>query len=286
MAKKLVSTVKKDAATAAASDAFEYEFNGTGTPFIEPTLPQLPPGWRLGLLVGPSGSGKSTVLRGLCEREKTTVHKCECLGGEGDIPPPPLSGTSVWPVDAPALSSIPGGEEALRPFGEAVLDAASRRPFHLLSRGERSILALARLCVQSDSDFMDSNVSTMAHSSVAERSEVNSALSVADEFTSYVDRPSAATISRATHTAWKRRSSSERLVCASVHEDVLTELMPDWCYDTRARKLTVFEWDPQDLPRELPDDAERHLRSSSSAASAGGVPGEVGTMDSKCEGEE
>ncbi len=57
----LESAVQQDAATEAASAAFEVEFSGKATfqhsPLKAPDWP-----WRIGLAYGPSGTGKSLVL--------------------------------------------------------------------------------------------------------------------------------------------------------------------------------------------------------------------------------
>ena len=224
--------MRTDAATEVASDAFEYRFDGTSQPFIEPTLPPLPPRWRLGLLLGPSGSGKSTVLNRLSQQAAGAVCHGVSLGAEGDCPPPLPSGALVWPIDRPALQSVPGGIAALRPYGSQAVASASRLPFHRLSRGERTVLALARLCADTD---------------VAVENDAPS-LAIVDEFTSFVDRPCAAAVAAATHTAWLRRSKPlDQLVCASVHEDILSELKPDWSFDTGERVLTVYSWAAEDI---------------------------------------
>ena len=58
----LESVVADDAATEAASSAFEIAFNGKHR-FEVPRLPALPKSWRVALVNGVSGSGKSSVLR-------------------------------------------------------------------------------------------------------------------------------------------------------------------------------------------------------------------------------
>ena len=46
-----------------------------------------------------------------------------------------------------------------------------------------------------------------------------------------------------------RSDGASRLVCASVHDDVLTSLMPDWAYDTQRRVLVQYVWDEEDVRR-------------------------------------
>ena len=267
----LRATPQVDAATLAASSAFDYSFDGTGEPFVEPTLPALSAGWRVGLVLGPSGSGKSTVLRRLCEQHARAAagppRTAADLGGEGVAP----GGT--WPADAPAASAVPGGAAALAPFGAALADAADRRPFGALSRGERTLVALARLCAAPSSDAPSAAPAPApAPKAAAPAASAASAaagpprLSIADEFTSFVDRRAAATAAAATRAAWLRRAGTERLVCASVHDDVLLQLRPDWSYDAKTRQLTTYVWAPEDLTEEADEAAAAEAEAAEAEA--------------------
>ncbi|EOD07451.1 hypothetical protein EMIHUDRAFT_106499 [Emiliania huxleyi CCMP1516] len=224
---RFVSKVRVDAATEAAAVAFEIRFDGTSAEFVVPALPPLPPEWRIGLLVGESGSGKSSLLRTMRPDAGAAF---AALGGEGDD-------SAAWPADAPAASALRGGASAVAAFGgSAIAAAAQSRPFGALSRGERTVVALARLCEEAGGESHEGS---------------GAEPTVADEFTSFVDRSTAAAAAAATRAAWLRRGSG-RLVCASVHEDVLPALLPDWSFDLKTRKLTVYSWDPRDLLRPTP----------------------------------
>ena len=114
----LESTVQQDAATEAASAAFEVEFSGKATfqhsPLKAPDWP-----WRIGLAYGPSGTGKSLVLGDFTGSARVDGDVRIDLGNAAD----------------------PDVLEALG--GEGLLDAVSRGVS--LSSGERELHALARL---------------------------------------------------------------------------------------------------------------------------------------------
>ena len=221
----LSSEVKLDAATTAASAAFEADFEGRQD-FHLTHLPlkKLPPDWRVGLLVGPSGSGKSTQLRAL-QQTFGQAHSTLEWGGEG------REAAGGWPV-GPAAAALGGGAAGLlrELGGEALAKAAGARPFHQTSLGQRTLLALARLCVSNPCNQFD---------------EADTTIYTADEFTSWLDRESASSASAAMGRIWRQRASG-RLVCATVHTDVLRELRPCWVFDLSTKELlTGFEWQPR-----------------------------------------
>ena len=221
----LTSEVRLDAATTAASAAFEADFEGRQD-FHLTHLPlkKLPPDWRVGLLLGPSGSGKSTQLRALQEMFGQ-AHSTLEWGGEG------REAAGDWPV-GPAAASLGGGAAGLlrELGGDALADAAGTRPFNQLSLGQRTLLALARLCVSNP---------------CSQFGEADATIYTADEFTSWLDRESARSASAAMGRIWRQRSSG-RLVCATVHADVLRELRPCWVFDLSTKELlTNFEWQPR-----------------------------------------
>ena len=174
--------------------------------------------WRVGLLLGPSGSGKSTQLRAL-QAVFGQAHSTLEWGGEGRV--------GSWPVGTAAAALGKGAAGLLRELGgEVLVEAAGARPFHQLSLGQRTLLALARLCVSPCDQFGE-------------------AVHTADEFTSWLDRESASSASAAMGRIWRRRVSG-RLVCATVHADVLHKLRPCWLFDLATKELvTDFEWEPQ-----------------------------------------
>ena len=222
----LSSEVKLDAATTAASAAFEADFEGRQD-FHLTHLPlkKLPPDWRVGLLVGPSGSGKSTQLRAL-QQTFGQAHSTLEWGGEG------REAAGGWPV-GPAAAALGGGAAGLlrELGGEALAKAAGARPFHQTSLGQRTLLALARLCVSNPFNL--------------QFDEADTTIYTADEFTSWLDRESASSASAAMGRIWRQRASG-RLVCATVHTDVLRELRPCWVFDLSTKELlTGFEWQPR-----------------------------------------
>ena len=218
----LESEVVGDAATEAASSAFEIAFNGKHR-FEVPRLPELPKSWRVALVNGVSGSGKSSVLRQMVQ-EHGCVRDAAEYGGEsgGD------EFAAAWPDDAPAVGAVGDGGAALltEMGGAALAAAAAARPWRQLSRGERTLLALARLCCEPPS-----------------AAAPPSALLIADEFTSFVDRSLAKRAAEALGRAWRRRGDGRRLVLAGVHADFLRELRPEWVFETAAGELTSYTWD-------------------------------------------
>ena len=232
--RKLTSNVIQDEATSAANAAFEVEFDGCEA-FDEPMLPPLGE-WKIGLLCGPSGSGKSTVLHQLINE-----HGLGCdskgLGGEGDEPDP-----GAWPADDPAASALPSRSNAHEFGGERLAASAATRRFDELSRGERTVMALARLCTSVESISEGRNLAT------------------ADEFTSFLSRGAAMKTAAAVGNAWRRRTDGGKLVCATVHADVLHQLKPDWSFDPVNRTLTKYTW--------APDEEDVSSQPESSSASA------------------
>jgi hypothetical protein len=180
---------------------------------------------------------------------------------------------------------VPGGAAALLRFGERLVAAASMRPFHELSRGERTLVVLARLCTEASSHATAngcggasadglcvggasgaSGASARCGSNDDAAPPAPSGLAIADELTSFVDRPSAATACCATRALWMARSDERRLLCASVHPDVLLHLKPDWAFDTLKGKLTRYLWATEDVEA----DAATHPHGSAAAGSGCG----------------
>ena len=122
--------------------------------------------------------------------------------------------------------------------GPALVAAATARPFAMLSLGERTIVALARL-------FDEPNPPSRAPA--ADGAAARSFVLAADEFTSYLDRDLAAHVSHAFGRAW-RKCRSERLVVATVHADLLRWLRPDWEYRTADHAQLSYTWHERDGP--------------------------------------
>jgi hypothetical protein len=135
----LKSSVQSDFATEAASAAFDLAFEPVRR-FNLPQLPCLPREWNVGLLLGTSGSGKSFILRRLAHTRGLLVSAASFLRDDGR----PVRG--AWARDEPALASLGTESTALLgSFGGGALSAAAARPFELLSRGERQLVAMARV---------------------------------------------------------------------------------------------------------------------------------------------
>lgn len=142
--------------------------------------------WSVGLIVGPSGSGKSSVARDL-------------FGGLVDAP-------LKWS----ALSVVEDFDSALSMQDIASVCSAVgfntipawRRPFDVLSTGERFRVELARRLLEGGE------------------------LVVVDEFTSVVDRQVAKIGSHAVQKYARR--GEKRFVAVTCHEDVESWLQPDW----------------------------------------------------------
>ena len=61
----------------------------------------------------------------------------------------------------------------------------------------------------------------------------------------------AARAAHATATFWRRRAAGCRLVCATVHADLVPTLRPDWVFDTHAQLLTKYSWAEDGAAAEL-----------------------------------
>ncbi|KAH8061971.1 hypothetical protein JL722_3930 [Aureococcus anophagefferens] len=201
----LSSTVVLDAATEAASAAFEVDFDGKAA-FQVPRVPPLPKHWRVGLLTGPSGSGKSTLLATLAGGARRGA---DVVAAGADAP---------WPSDAAVAAVVDG--DLLADFGVGAL--ARARPYETLSRGERELADLARLC---GADGLPSPFPL-------------------DEFTSRLDRAAARKCANALRRWWR---GGPQLVVATVHGDLVDALRPDWAFDAASGSLAAYAW-PADLP--------------------------------------
>lgn len=142
--------------------------------------------WNVGLIVGPSGAGKSTVAAELFPDELSA----EFAWG----------GASVLDDFADHLS-IQDISESCTAVGFNTIPAW-RRPFSVLSTGEKFRVDLARRLVES------------------------AEISVVDEFTSVVDRQVAKIGSHAAQKYARKRGG--KFVAVTCHYDVSEWLQPDW----------------------------------------------------------
>lgn len=152
--------------------------------------------WQIGLIVGPSGSGKSTLLRGMF----------------GETSPLEWRGAAVI-EDFDAGRSLQEIADVCGAVGFNTIPAW-RRPFAVLSNGERFRVELARRLLESDG------------------------LVTMDEFTSVVDRQVARIGAHAVQR-YIRKDLARRFVAASCHYDVLEWLRPDWILEPHEMR---FEW--------------------------------------------
>lgn len=152
--------------------------------------------WQVGLIVGPSGSGKSTLLRGMFGETRALEWRGAAVIEDFD------AGRSLQEIadvcSAVGFNTIP----------------AWRRPFSVLSNGERFRVELARRLLESDG------------------------LVLMDEFTSVVDRQVAKIGAHAVQR-YVRKDAERRFVAASCHYDVLEWLRPDWILEPHEMR---FEW--------------------------------------------
>lgn len=154
--------------------------------------------WEVGLIVGPSGAGKTTIAKAAFG-EKSYHEGFEWSGKPivDDFP----KGLSVEEITG-ALSHVGFSSPP-----------AWRKPFHVLSNGQKFRAEMARL-ILGDQETI-----------------------VVDEFTSVVDRTVAKTSSFAVQKYARKRN--KKFVAVSCHYDIIEWLQPDWVYyvDTN-----VFEY--------------------------------------------
>lgn len=156
----------------------------------------LPDAWSVGLIVGPSGCGKSSLARTLFPDEMARTLDWSAGSVLDDF----ADGLSMEQIaaacQAVGFNTIP----------------AWRRPYHVLSTGERFRVSLARQLLEWDDPV------------------------VVDEFTSVVDRQVAKIGS---HAAQKyARRNARRFVAVTCHYDVLEWLQPDWVLEPATMAVT------------------------------------------------
>eukprot|EP00928_Gymnodinium_smaydae_P034745 TRINITY_DN24556_c0_g3_i1.p1 TRINITY_DN24556_c0_g3~~TRINITY_DN24556_c0_g3_i1.p1 ORF type:complete len:937 (-),score=84.88 TRINITY_DN24556_c0_g3_i1:320-3130(-) len=199
--KKLVCAVLVDDAVTAASDAFEFTFDGR----CETEIPQLlasdlPGGYRIGVLIGPSGTGKSSILR------EVATSSSDVYPGNKDV--------------AAALTDVVGKDMAFELLDAVALPwPCCLRSRSVLSTGEggRADAAMA-LAV-----------------AIAHKTTSKVAL---DEWTSVLDRATAK-LTCEKLSSWLRETAAvPGVVFATVHEDIVRWLKPDWAFHTSSRQLT------------------------------------------------
>lgn len=141
--------------------------------------------WSIGLVVGPSGAGKSQISEQLWPDNVVKgfdwpKDKCVIDGFSSDVKE--VTAT----LNAVGFSSPPSW----------------RKPFHVLSNGEKFRCELARAILESPSPV------------------------VFDEFTSVVDRTVAKIGSKAVAKAVRRQG--KQFIAVSCHDDIIEWLQPDW----------------------------------------------------------
>lgn len=119
---ELTVTVRVDEVVRQLSSLFDYAFDGVST-FKTPNMPEVPEGFRMGLIVGPSGSGKSTLLKR--------------FGSEKTV---------GWDADKAICSHFKDVQDAQQRLSAVGLNSIPSwmRPYHVLSTGEKFRADLAR----------------------------------------------------------------------------------------------------------------------------------------------
>jgi len=211
--------VQVDDRTVAAGNAFEYNFDGVARCEI-PVLSRekLPADWLIGAVVGPSGTGKTTSLRNLYDKAM--------VGGESE-----------------GLGSFGSPDDDMTLFSHV---AAATGCDNAAAR------ALSACCVPSDCWFrVHSSLSNSeawrarlayrlaaAHGSARPETGIKSEVPVVivDEFTTQLDRRHARALCEALRD--HIQATRMRLLCATVHADVVAWLCPCWLFDTAQGTLT------------------------------------------------
>eukprot|EP00928_Gymnodinium_smaydae_P087384 TRINITY_DN71655_c0_g1_i1.p1 TRINITY_DN71655_c0_g1~~TRINITY_DN71655_c0_g1_i1.p1 ORF type:complete len:807 (-),score=94.07 TRINITY_DN71655_c0_g1_i1:122-2299(-) len=218
---KVSCTVVPDEVTDKVSNAFEFEFNGTSTSTIfslTDSALAAPPfaSFTLGAIVGPSGTGKTSLLRQLGATQSAggklqpwsrTKAVCSQLG----VATPEDAAALLRAVDLPVHVAL--------------------RPFQVLSASERDRAEVARTLQASLNDVEHQGILCL------------------DEFTSLLDRESAKRTCLGV-AAFLRRvfpasccAARRGIVIATIHEDVLQWLGPDWIVHTKRGRAYRFDGD-------------------------------------------
>jgi energy-coupling factor transporter ATP-binding protein EcfA2 len=182
--------VKVDACAKAASGAFDFEFDGSCV-FAPPDFPasKIKGSWSIGVVHGPSGSGKTTVLR----RVFKGVEEGKVATREPD-----------WDLNATVAKLFRDK------FGEA--DGAARLDAAAVDDDERSL----RIDELTQCGRARCQIAWLLASEC-----------VLDEFTSLAARPLARRVAAGV-AAYVAQHDLQRVVCATVHEDVVAHLKPRW----------------------------------------------------------
>ena len=271
-------SVDEDDKTDGASQAFDFEYDGTSSQhlflpeahFLERVyIPKNP----CGAVLGPSGSGKTTALKRILS---TWEEKSLSMGGAGkkivseaDIP--------VWDEGCAVFSQFEGcaSSPGFRPlFLEICVEVLGIpkktlfRPFHVLSSSEQHFITIARLlclsivragkvCPETGEILIPEKVAAAAapkapkpktgaprkkkkkdETGVEQQSDLVWCL--VDEYTSYSDRNTAARVSLTLGTFLRENGAQLGigLIVAGLFGDVLPHLSPAWCVHSHLGLVT------------------------------------------------
>jgi hypothetical protein len=120
--KPLISIVDRDEFILASEKAFDCIFDGTSK-FYPWSVPNIPPEFKIGVIVGGSGTGKSTMIKNF---------------GQETVP--------IWHDNKSIISHFESPDEAINKLGAVGLNSIPSwyKPYHVLSNGEKFRADLSR----------------------------------------------------------------------------------------------------------------------------------------------
>lgn len=224
-------TVETDERVTDAANAFEVDFDGVARCLI-PVLPreEIPIDWKIGVIVGPSGTGKTMTLKSFEQGAQALQ------GGDHGAKWPLGHDVAVFTHVATSAGCAHEAAKALHACCVPV-DCWLRGP-PSLSRSEawRAQLACQLAAVRQATRARPLEGTANEQSSVP--------MVIADEFTTQLDRPHARALCES--LGKYVCSMGVRLLCATVHRDIVSWLHPCWILDTEHSELTCSESFPAD----------------------------------------